>query len=75
MTPMNDVPGSRTDAHLLRRLHELKAEYDSGQKQLAMLEARTLELRNTLLRISGAIQVLEELAAPPPPADQNGREP
>ena len=62
---MNDVPNSRMDANLLSRLlsrlQELKAENDAGQKQLAMLEARTLELRSTLLRISGAIQVLEEL--------------
>ncbi len=45
---------------LERRLTELKAEFESGQKALAELEAKQANLRNTLLRISGAIQVLEE---------------
>jgi uncharacterized coiled-coil protein SlyX len=48
------------------RLHELKAEWASGQHMLAELEARQTNLRNTLLRISGAIQVLEELLAQAP---------
>ena len=43
------------------RLKELKAEFQSGQKMLADLEAQQANLRNTLLRISGAIQILEEL--------------
>lgn len=44
-----------------KRLHELKTEYESGQKMLVDLEKRQAELQQTLLRISGAIQVLEEL--------------
>lgn len=48
---------------LEQRLAALKAEFEAGQKMLAELEARQAELRSTLLRISGAIQVLgEELA-------------
>lgn len=43
------------------RLKELKVEFESGQKMLADLEAQQANLKNTLLRISGAIQVLEEL--------------
>ena len=43
-----------------KRLKELKTEFESGQKMLAELEARQANLRETLLRISGAIQVLEE---------------
>jgi len=46
---------------LQRRLEELKSEFESGQKMLADLEAKQVNLRETLLRISGAIQVLEEL--------------
>jgi len=45
---------------LEKRLKELKTEFESGQKLLADLESRAANLRNTLLRISGAIQVLEE---------------
>ena len=46
-----------------RRVDELKAELGKGQQMLAELEAKQAELRQTLLRISGAIQVLEELLA------------
>jgi hypothetical protein len=45
---------------LEQRLQELHSEYTAGQKVLAELEAKQLHLRETLLRISGAIQVLEE---------------
>ncbi len=48
---------------LEQRLSELKAEYQAGQKMLAELEAKQADLRQTMLRISGAIQVLEELLA------------
>jgi hypothetical protein len=45
---------------LQQRLQSLKTEYASGQKMLADLETQQANLRDTLLRISGAIQVLEE---------------
>ena len=45
---------------LEQRLNALKAEYEAGQQQLRALEERGAALRETLLRISGAIQVLEE---------------
>jgi hypothetical protein len=48
---------------LEKRIAELKAEFESGQKMLADLETKKSELQSTLLRISGAIQVLEELLA------------
>ena len=47
-------------AQLQSRLAQLKNEYASGEKMLAELEAKQRTLRETLLRISGAIQVLEE---------------
>jgi hypothetical protein len=46
---------------LQQRLQELRAEFEIGQKKLTELESQQANLRNTLLRISGAIQVLEEL--------------
>jgi len=45
---------------LEQRLKELHEEFDSGQKMLAEVEARGDSLRQSILRISGAIQVLEE---------------
>jgi hypothetical protein len=43
------------------RLKALRQEYETGQKMLADLRQREFELQQTLLRISGGIQVLEEL--------------
>ena len=48
---------------LEKRIAELKTEFESGQKMLAELETKRSELQSTLLRISGAIQVLEEMLA------------
>ena len=45
---------------LEKRLNALKAEYETGQQQLRAVEERGAALREMLLRISGAIQVLEE---------------
>lgn len=45
---------------LERRLQELRTEFEAGQKAMAELESQQNNLRNTLLRISGAIQVLQE---------------
>lgn len=43
------------------RLAELRAEFEKGQQRLQLLDQQRAELRDTLLRISGAIQVLEEM--------------
>ena len=48
---------------LERRVTELKSEYEAGQKMLADLETQKADLQTALLRIGGAIQVLEELLA------------
>jgi predicted nuclease with TOPRIM domain len=45
---------------LQQRLAVLKSEFEAGQQMLAELEAKQASLKETLLRISGAIQVLEE---------------
>jgi len=43
------------------RLRELQTEFEVGQKVMGELEIRQANLRSTLLRIGGAMQVLEEL--------------
>lgn len=43
------------------RLELLRKEFETGQRQLAEIETQRAQLTDTLLRISGAIQVLEEL--------------
>jgi predicted nuclease with TOPRIM domain len=51
------------NARLADRLTELQAELRKGHEELARAERHRSELRDTVLRISGAVQVLEELAA------------
>jgi len=43
------------------RLAELRAEFETGQRLLAELDEKREKLRESLLRIAGAIQVLEEM--------------
>ncbi len=49
------------------RAAQLRTEFEHGQKVLADLEQKRAELQQTVLRISGAILVLDELLA----ADMN----
>ena len=50
---------------LERRRAELTAELERGRKVLADLDAQRAAVRDTLLRLTGAIEVLtEELAEP-----------
>lgn len=60
---MSDTTSIQIHNRLTERLVELRREYASGEQQLAGLETRMGELRNTLLRIAGAIQVIEETLA------------
>lgn len=53
------------------RLEVLKQEFETGQARYQEIEAQQARLRETLLRISGAIQVLEELMAGSGPGAQN----
>lgn len=48
---------------LEERLRELRGELESGRALLDELETKRANLQSTLLRIAGAIQVLEELLA------------
>jgi hypothetical protein len=50
------------------RLAALRQEFEAGRRMLADLETRQVELQQTLLRIGGAVQVLEELLSSEEPA-------
>ena len=61
------------EAQLRMRLGELKKEFEAGGARLRELEAEQARVRETMLRISGAIQVLEEaLAQVAPPPEPGG---
>ena len=61
---------------LRERLDRLREEYATGMKTMAEIEKKQEELRAVLLRISGAIQVIEELlASDKPPAAPSSSEP
>ena len=61
-----DPMTTNTDERVQARLAELRSEYEKGRQTLEDLEAQTTSVRSMLLRIAGAIQVLEEISAPPP---------
>jgi len=46
---------------LEKRINELKSEFENGKKILEELEVKRNSLTQTMLRISGALQVLEDL--------------
>lgn len=48
-------------AEIERRLRELKQELATGEAQLASLDKKRRETSDTMLRIVGAISVLEEM--------------
>jgi septal ring factor EnvC (AmiA/AmiB activator) len=46
-----------------KRLHQLHTELEKGRQRIRALDHERQELRDTMLRISGAIRVLEEMLA------------
>jgi hypothetical protein len=54
------------DERARARLELLRKEFELGQTQLAEVDAQRTKLTEALLRISGAIQVLEELVGDRP---------
>jgi predicted nuclease with TOPRIM domain len=45
------------------RLKTLRSEYETGQKMLSELDAKRQKLAETMARIEGAMQILQELIA------------
>jgi len=48
---------------IVERLQELRGEYASGESQLAEIERHRVQVRDQMLRLEGAIRVLEEQLA------------
>jgi hypothetical protein len=46
---------------LTKRLAELRSELEEGKKMTADLDAKRANLQEAMLRISGAIQLIEEV--------------
>jgi len=69
--PVNELV---TKERLQKRLAELRAEQENGRRLLGDLEAKATELRATILRITGAIQVIEEMLAQGDGAGETGEE-
>lgn len=60
------IGGGKQDAEAMQsRLTALREEFAKGQVEVEKLEKHRIYLHDTMLRISGAIQVLEELSAKP----------
>jgi uncharacterized protein (DUF3084 family) len=59
------------EAIVSERLLQLKQELQKGEQEMARLDRQRQMLRDLMLRISGAIQVLEELEAQPVPVEYN----
>ena len=60
-TSPDSQPEVTPTAPLRARLDDLRSERAKGEQMLAHAESEVLELRSQLLRLSGAIQVMEEL--------------
>jgi len=60
---------------LEQRLRELRAEFEKGEQTLQDLETQAATVRQMLLRISGAVQVLEEILDDKDEPQQDGVEP
>jgi prefoldin subunit 5 len=64
-------------AQIDSRLDTLKAEFQKGQLKAQQLQANLMSVQETMLRISGAIVVLEEMLSESStvvPVDQPSRE-
>ena len=53
------------------RIQDLKRNQEAGEAQMLDMDQKRRELQATLIRISGAIQVLEELMAEHEQAGKN----
>ncbi|MEV6115940.1 hypothetical protein AB0L59_26405 [Streptomyces sp. NPDC052109] len=58
---MSDQQKPQTHDRMRERIAELKRDHDNGERQLRRLMQEEATTRDGLLRVSGAIQILEEM--------------
>lgn len=63
-----ETPAAGLELRLRERLEALQAEHGKGRQALQELESQAASVRATLLRISGAVQVLQESLGDAPEA-------
>src|SRR4030095_6150100 len=66
--------GDAMHEQIQTRLNELRQQFELGQAELQKLQAQENYLRETILRISGAIQILEEMLGESQLPIQNGND-
>ena len=69
----HDTERGASTASIQARLAGLRRDFEVGSAQLRELTQQEAQLRDTMLRIGGAIQVLEELLAGNPESDDEGQ--
>jgi hypothetical protein len=62
-TPPGSAPSSSLNGWLEERLKGLRAELSRGEQVLLSLEAQRQGVKDSMLRIEGAIQALQEALA------------
>ena len=66
---MPQMSGDGLQGDARTRLEQLRRELQLGESELATKERELMQLKETMLRIAGAVQVLEELLS----AENDGR--
>jgi predicted nuclease with TOPRIM domain len=64
--------GQAVQEQIKERLDALRKEFETGQAELQKVEAQRTYLHETMLRISGAVQALEELLVEGAPTGSYG---
>jgi len=68
------VPNNMNDK-LYNRLNQLREEYKKGEAMMSNLDLQREELKESMLRIAGAIEVLEEFANSTPSNTETQQQP
>jgi uncharacterized coiled-coil protein SlyX len=68
MSEATNGGGASASTRIEQRIEELRAELAAGERRLAELDAERAHVRDTMLRIEGALMALTELGGPEAPS-------